>query len=135
MAAKINHVLPPNLPVASGYSQVVEVAEAERTYYIAGQVPVDARGKVVGAGDFAAQAAQVFRNLDAALKGANCTARNLVKMTVYIRDMRNIDAYRAARKEYFESVRPAAAPAVTLVEVSKLYADDILLEIDAIAAR
>ena len=133
MTATINTINPPTLAPTTGYSQVVEV-RAARTIYIAGQVSVNSKGEVVGVGDFEAQAEQVFRNLEAALASAGCTARDLVKVTVYLRDMSHLLAYRAARVKFFGSVTPPAAPAVTLVEVSKLYAEEILLEIEAVAA-
>ena len=75
----------------------------------------------------------MFRNLDAALKAVGCDAKNLAKMTVFLRDIGNLAAYRVARNSFFQSVSPAAAPAVTLVEVSKLYESDLLIEIEAIA--
>ena len=65
---------------------------------------------------------------------ADCTAANLVKLTVFLTDMNNLAAYREARNRFFASVTPPAAPAVTLVEVSKLYGPDFLIEIEAIAA-
>jgi len=49
--------------------------------------------------------------------------------------MDNLGRYREARNRFFASVTPPAAPAVTLVEVSKLYGPDFLIEIEAIAAR
>lgn len=133
MTATINYVNPPTLPAPIGYSQIVE-ARATRTVYIAGQVALNGKGEFVGVGNFEAQAEQVFQNLGAALGSVGCTAKDLVKLTVYLRDMRNLLAYRAARIKFFGSVTPVAAPAVTLVEVSKLYAEEILLEIEAIAA-
>jgi len=102
--------------------------------YIAGQVAVNSKGEFVGVGSFEAQAEQVFQNHAAALASVGCTARDLVKLTVYMRDMRNLLAYRAARIKFLGSVTPVAAPAVTLVEVSRLYAEEILLEIEGIAA-
>jgi enamine deaminase RidA (YjgF/YER057c/UK114 family) len=63
-----------------------------------------------------------------------CTASDLVKLTVYLRDMGNLQSYREARNRFFASVTPPAAPAVTLVEVSKLYGPDFLVEIEAVAA-
>ena len=89
---------------------------------------------MVGKGDFAAQAEQVFRNLGAALQSVGCTASNLVKLTVFLRDMGHLSAYRAARNRFFSTVTPPAAPAITLVEVSKLYGPDFLIEIEAVAA-
>ena len=129
----IVRINPPELGTPPGYSQVVEVS-AGRIIFIAGQTAVDSDGNVVGKRDFAAQAAQVFRNLGVALQASGCTAANLVKLTVFLTDMDNLGLYREARNRFFASVTPPAAPAVTLVEVSKLYGADFMIEIEAIAA-
>jgi enamine deaminase RidA (YjgF/YER057c/UK114 family) len=129
----ITRVNPPELGSPPGYSQIVDVA-ANRFIFIAGQTALDRDGNLVGKGDFAAQAAQVFRNLAIALQARGCTAANLVKLTVFLTDMNHLGAYREARNRFFASVTPPAAPAVTLVEVSKLYGPDFLIEIEAIAA-
>jgi enamine deaminase RidA (YjgF/YER057c/UK114 family) len=129
----ITRINPPELGTPPGYSQVVDVS-AGRIIFIAGQTAVDRDGNVVGKDDFAAQATQVFRNLGIALEAAGCTAANLVKLTVYLTDMNNLSRYRAARNSFFASVTPPAAPAVTLVEVAKLYGPDFMIEIEAIAA-
>jgi enamine deaminase RidA (YjgF/YER057c/UK114 family) len=129
----ITRINPPELGTPPGYSQVVDVS-AGRIIFIAGQTAVDRNGKVVGKNDFAAQATQVFRNLSIALEAAGCTAANLVKLTVFLTDMDNLSRYRDARNRFFASVTPAAAPAVTLVEVVKLYGADFMIEIEAIAA-
>jgi enamine deaminase RidA (YjgF/YER057c/UK114 family) len=129
----ITRINPPELGTPPGYSQVVEVA-AGRIIFIAGQTALDRDGNVVGKSDFAAQAAQVFRNLAVALQASECTASNLVKLTVFLTDMNNLASYREARNLFFASVTPPAAPAVTLVEVSKLYGADFMIEIEAIAA-
>jgi enamine deaminase RidA (YjgF/YER057c/UK114 family) len=130
----INRINPPELGTPPGYSQIVEVA-AGRIIFIAGQTAVAADGNVVGKYDFAVQADQVFRNLATALQASGCTAANLVKLTVFLTDMGNLARYREARNRYFASVTPPAAPAVTLVEVSKLYGPDFKIEIEAIAAK
>jgi enamine deaminase RidA (YjgF/YER057c/UK114 family) len=129
----ITRINPPELGTPPGYSQVVEVA-AGRIIFIAGQTALDRDGNVVGKSDFAAQAAQVFRNVAVALQASECTASNLVKLTVFLTDMNNLASYREARNLFFASVTPPAAPAVTLVEVSKLYGADFMIEIEAIAA-
>jgi enamine deaminase RidA (YjgF/YER057c/UK114 family) len=129
----MRRINPPQLGTPPGYSQVVEV-RADRFIFIAGQTALDEDGKLVGGDDFAAQAAQVFRNLGIALRSAGCTASNLVKLTVFLRNMENLSAYREARNRFFATTTPAAAPAVTLVEVSKLYGPDFMIEIEAIAA-
>jgi enamine deaminase RidA (YjgF/YER057c/UK114 family) len=129
----IVRINPPELGTPPGYSQIVAVS-ASRIIFIAGQTAVDSDGNVVGKRDFGAQAAQVFRNLGVALQASGCTAANVVKLTVFLTDMENLGRYREVRNRYFASVTPPAAPAVTLVEVSKLYSADFLIEIEAIAA-
>jgi enamine deaminase RidA (YjgF/YER057c/UK114 family) len=132
-AAPIRRLNPPELGAPPGYSQVVDV-RASRIIFIAGQTALDRDGALVGGNDFAAQADQVFQNLSAALQSAGCNASNLVKLTVFLRDMDHLLAYREARNRFFGTVTPPAAPAVTLVEVSNLYGPDFLIEIEAIAA-
>ncbi len=129
----IRHINPPELGAPPGYSQVVDV-RAGRIIFIAGQAALDEDGKLVGKDDFAAQVEQVFRNLNFALQAADCKASNLVKLTVFLRDMNNLLAYREARNRFFATATPPAAPAVTLVEVSRLYGPDFMIEIEAIAA-
>jgi enamine deaminase RidA (YjgF/YER057c/UK114 family) len=124
---------PPELGTPPGYSQIVDVT-AHRIIFISGQTALDRDGNLIGKNDFAAQAVQVFRNLAVALRERGCDASNLVKMTVFLTDMNNLGSYREARNRFFASVAPPAAPAVTLLEVSKLYGPDFLIEIEAIAA-
>jgi enamine deaminase RidA (YjgF/YER057c/UK114 family) len=124
---------PPELGTPPGYSQIVEVSPG-RLIFIAGQTALDRDGNVVGKNDFTAQADQVFENLTVALRASGCTAANLVKLTVFLTDMDNLGPYRETRNRFFASVTPPAAPTVTLVEVSKLYGPDFLIEIEAIAA-
>ncbi|MCA1453406.1 RidA family protein [Bradyrhizobium sp. BRP22] len=133
MPPSIRRINPPELGTPPGYSQVVE-ATARRFIFIAGQTAADQDGAVIGKGDFGVQAERVFENLTAALRASGCTPANLVKLTVFLTDMNNLARYREARSRFFASVTPAAAPAVTLVEVSKLYGPDFLIEVEAIAA-
>jgi enamine deaminase RidA (YjgF/YER057c/UK114 family) len=132
-APSITRINPPELGTPPGYSQIVDVS-AGRIIFIAGQTALDADGHVVGKHDFMAQAEQVFSNLRVALQASGCTAANLVKLTVFLTDMGNLGLYREARNRFFATVNPSAAPAVTLVEVSKLYGADFMIEIEAIAA-
>ncbi len=99
----------------------------------AGQTALNQDGELIGKNDFAAQAAQVFQNLNIALQSVGCTASNLVKLTVFLTDMDNLLLYREARNRFFATTTPPAAPAVTLIEVSRLYGADFLIEIEAIA--
>lgn len=132
-STKIKFVNPPELPSPPGYSHVAEVRHG-RLVYISGQTASDPDGNLVGGGDFEAQADRAFHNLGFALASIGCTARDLVKLTVFVRDMGKIASYRKARNRFFATVTPPAAPAITLVEVSKLFDEDYLIEIEAVAA-
>jgi len=130
---RIRRLNPSELGTPPGYSQVVDV-RAERIVFIAGQTALNQEGELIGKGDFAAQAAQVFRNLNIALQSVGCTASNLVKLTVFLTDMDNLLLYREARNRFFATTTTPAAPAVTLIEVSRLYSVDFMIEIEATAA-
>jgi enamine deaminase RidA (YjgF/YER057c/UK114 family) len=131
--AKRHAIDRPDQPTPPGYSQVVDV-RGGRIVFIAGQTALDRDGNLVGKNGFAAQATQVFANLTVALQAAGCTAANLVKLTVFLTDMTNLARYREARNRFFATVTPPAAPAITLVEVTRLYGADFMIEIEAIAA-
>jgi reactive intermediate/imine deaminase len=122
---------PENLPPPLGYSHVVD-APASRILYISGQVPLDAEGELVGAGEPGAQARQVFENLTRALEAAGASWSKVVKLNYFLRDVSQIALVREIRNEYVDIARP---PASTLVEVSGLFRDDVLIEIDAVAIR
>jgi enamine deaminase RidA (YjgF/YER057c/UK114 family) len=91
-------------------------------------------GKLVGKGDFEAQADQVFRNLASALAAVGCNAANLVKLTVFVRDMGNLPLYRRARNRFFASVTPPAAPGATWSKFRGCSARSFLIDVEAIAA-
>jgi enamine deaminase RidA (YjgF/YER057c/UK114 family) len=133
-AQTVRRINPPELGAPPGYSPIVDV-RAGRLIFIAGQAALDRNGEVIGKNDFAAQADHVFRNLGAALQSVGCTASDLIKLTVFLRDMSHLPIYREARNRFFATVTPPAAPAITLVEVSKLYGADFLIEIEGVAAR
>lgn len=121
---------PTALARPTGYTHVVEVPSGGRTLYLSGQIALDAQGKLVGAGDFAKQAEQVFANIDAALKASGATFAHVVKIDMYVTDMSQLAALRAARDKYIDTKHP---PASTLVEVSRLARDGLLLEVEATA--
>jgi enamine deaminase RidA (YjgF/YER057c/UK114 family) len=101
-----------------------------------GQVAVDGSGQVVGAGDFAAQAAQVVPNLEAILAEAGCTLRNVVKFTTYLTRHEDFTVFTAWRKMAYPTLFPDGVyPPSTGVVVSSLVRPELLLEIDAIAVR
>ena len=122
---------PDTLSPPFGYSHVVD-APASRIVFVSGQVPLDAEGRLVGEGDFEAQVRQVFENLTAALEAAGASWADVVKLNYFLRDVSRVTSVRAIRDEYVDTEHP---PASTLVEVSRLFRDDVMVEIEAVAAR
>jgi enamine deaminase RidA (YjgF/YER057c/UK114 family) len=126
----IERINPPGVVSTGGsYTHVVRSSGA-RTVYISGQVGLDAAGR--SAGDFAAQARQVFANLHTCLAAVGATTAQVVKMTTYIVGYQ-VDVHRpaltAARFEAF-GLHP---PASTLVGVQALAVPELLIEVEAIA--
>jgi 2-iminobutanoate/2-iminopropanoate deaminase len=122
---------PPGLPPSRGYTQVVEVPPGHRLVFLSGQVPLDSTGAQRGGTDFRSQAKQVFENLGAGLAAVGAGFDDVVKLNFYVVDLRNLPALREVRDRY---VNVAAPPASTLVQVSGLFREDVLLEVEAIAA-
>jgi enamine deaminase RidA (YjgF/YER057c/UK114 family) len=126
----IKRTNPTTLSKPTGYTHVVETVGPVKTVYISGQIAYDESGNVVGANDMKAQAEQVFRNLDVALKAAGATFADVVKMNSYITDMTKAQAVRDVRGRYFGS----NAPASTFVEVKGLVRPELMLEVEVVAA-
>lgn len=114
-----------------GYTHVV-ATDCARTVYISGQVSVNEKGEIVGQGDLATQTRQVFENLKTALAAADATFKDVVKITVYIKDYKpeHLSTFRNIRNEYVPQDNP---PASTLAGVQSLFHPEILIEIEAIA--
>jgi 2-iminobutanoate/2-iminopropanoate deaminase len=118
----------PNAPAAIGpYSQGVR---AGNLIFTAGQVGVDPANQQVVAGGISEQTARTFENLKAILEQGGSSLAQVVKATVFLKDMNDFAAMNAVYKAYFEQT--AALPARTTVEVSRL-PKDVLVEIDMIA--
>ena len=120
---------PPTLPPATGYTHVV-VAPEGRTVYVAGQIALDSTGRLVGAGDFRAQAEQVYANLRRALASVGGSLADLVKTTTFITDVAQVAVLREVRGRYLDAQRP---PANSLIPVAALARPDLLIEIEAVA--
>jgi enamine deaminase RidA (YjgF/YER057c/UK114 family) len=125
------YINPDAVSKPTNYTHVV-VGEGRRTVYLSGQVAIDASGNVVGAGDLAAQAEQVFTNLKACLASVGATFQDVTKLTTYIVNYKPEDRaiIGAARQKYLPATNP---PASTLVGVQALAAPAIMIEIEAIA--
>ncbi|MBI4013965.1 MAG: RidA family protein [Candidatus Rokubacteria bacterium] len=117
------------------YSAGFEV-DAGRLVFVAGKVAVDADGQLVGAGDIAAQAAQVYRNLEAVLREAGCTFRDVVKLSTFLTRPENIPRLAEWRKQEYPRLFPDGIyPPNTGVVVQALGRPEWLLEVEAIAVK
>ena len=130
MTSKPRFLNPDTLSKPPGYTHVVDMAGPARIVYVAGQLALDRSGKIVGAGDFRAQAVQVFENLKLALAAVGASFDDVVKINNYILDMSHRPIFREVRDMY---VNKAAPPASTLVGVTALAYPEALIEIEAIA--
>jgi 2-iminobutanoate/2-iminopropanoate deaminase len=117
----------PTIAAPRGHYSHAVIAQG-RTLYVAGQVPIDADGEVVGA-DAATQARQVLSNLAAVLEAASATLADVVKTTVYLTNRDDRAAVGKVRQAYFTG----SPPANTLVVVAGLADPRYLVEIEAIA--
>jgi len=107
------------------YAQAVR---AGNTVYVSGQIPLDAAGQLV-AGDVVAQTHQVLRNLTAVLAAAGLQLTDVVKCSIFVKDLGNFAAINEVYGGYFAD---ATAPARETVEVSRL-PRDVQVEISCIA--
>ncbi|QLC22576.1 RidA family protein [Parasphingopyxis sp. CP4] len=98
--------------------------------FLSGQAAIDESGAIFGAGDFEAQLAQTFANIDRVLAAGGSSRDRIVKVTIYLTDMGNFPAMVEARKRYFS----APWPADTIVEVKALALPELMVEIDVIAS-
>ena len=129
--SKNQFINPPGLPRPGTYTPVV-VAHGGRTIYVSGQVPVNEKGELVGKGDLAAQAEQVFRNIDTALKGAGASFGDVVKITTFVVGYQpeHRTLMHQVRSRYVSKDHP---PASTLLGVQALAIADYLIEVEAVA--
>lgn len=115
------------------FTHTVAVSGPGKLVYVSGQVSYDAQGAVVGKGDMRAQAEQIFKSLTLNLRAAGATWSDVVKLNGYMVDA-NAEAvtqYREVRTKYLD---PRRMPASTLVGVTRLVHDDLLLEVEVVAA-
>jgi enamine deaminase RidA (YjgF/YER057c/UK114 family) len=122
---------PKALSLPKGYSQAAEIdMGSSRMIIMAGQVALDKAGNLVGKGDLAKQANQCFINIKHIVEDAGGSMNNIVKLNYYIKDVSKVQLLRNIRDKYINTKTP---PTSTLVEVSKLFRDDLLIEIEATA--
>lgn len=96
--------------------------------FVSGVAPVDAEGRLVGAGDVVAQARQVFANLRRVLQAAKADFSDVLKVTVYLTDVADRTRINPIRQEHFGDSRPAS----TLIGINELAIPGMKIEIEAV---
>lgn len=110
------------------YNQAI--AATGKMIFVAGQIPLNPQtGEIVGSGDVAAQTEQAIANLKAILEAAGATLNDVVKTSVFLKNMNDFGAMNAVYAQYFAE---DTAPARACVEVARL-PKDVLVEIECIA--
>ena len=123
---------PAGLEKPVGYANVARITSG-KLVHVAGQAPFDANGDVVGKGDFAAQFRQVMRNLKLAVEGAGGRPNQFAILTMYVTDVQAYLANKKAVGAAYTEVFGKYFPAITLVEVTKLWNPDCMVEISGTA--
>ncbi|MDQ6846415.1 MAG: RidA family protein [Candidatus Dormibacteraeota bacterium] len=122
---------PDDLPQPPGYSHVVGIP-AGRLVWTSGQVALDVDGEVVGVHDWEQQTRLVLFNVGRALSAGGASWRDVVKLTFFVTDTKELAVLRSVRDEFTDPERP---PTSTLVKVAGLIVPELLLEVEAVAWR
>ena len=123
---------PPALARPRGFSHGVLVTGG-MLLFLAGQTASDAEGQIVAPGNLVAQYEQVLRNLQTVVKTAGGTMQDIVKITIFVSDrddyLAHLKELGSVHKVFFGNYYPATA----LLEISRFYQDEALIEIEGIA--
>jgi enamine deaminase RidA (YjgF/YER057c/UK114 family) len=116
------------------YSHVTRV-KANEFLFIAGMLSADKGGNIVGVDDFDAQCAQVFANVEAALKSAGAGWGNVVQFTTYLVHSQDIPKFMTFRlREFPKMFTNGIYPPNTLLMVDRLVQEPFLVEVQTVAA-
>lgn len=107
-----------------GYSRAVRVGDAVR---VSGTTATDSTGEVVAPGEPYEQTVQALKNVEAALDDAGVGLDDVVRTRLYVTDIDEWEGVADAHREFFGDIRPATS----MVEVSRLIAPEMVVEIEA----
>lgn len=122
---------PASVFAPKGYSHaaIIDLGNCQMIV-LSGQVPLDSKGNIVGQGDLGKQTEQVFVNIKNILSDLGGTMDNVVRLGVFLTDVSQIQTFRDIRNRFINIKTP---PTSSLVQVSKLFREDVLIEVEATA--
>jgi 2-iminobutanoate/2-iminopropanoate deaminase len=130
-AVLVKYSNPGSISAPKGYSHSVSIDLGTcNMVMMAGQVPIDSTGTLVGKDNMRQQTEQVFTNLEKIITSHGGTMNDLVRIQIFVTDLSQIQHLREVRDRYVNLKTP---PVSTLVQVSKLFRDDVLIEIEGTA--
>lgn len=113
-------------PPVSHYTDAVRAGDF---VFLSGMAALDRDGNVLAKGDVVQQTRHTMEAIKTVLRKVGGTFEDIVKVTVYLKNVQDRARINPIREEYFGRSRPASV----LVEVSELFLPDLLVEIDSIA--
>jgi enamine deaminase RidA (YjgF/YER057c/UK114 family) len=120
---------PTDLGTPPGYSHVVGIPSG-RLVWTSGQVALDADGSLPADAGWEGQTRLAFENAGRALAAAGARWPDVVKLTIYVTDVGELQTIRAVRDAFVDTARP---PTSSLVQVAGLVRPDLLIEVEAVA--
>lgn len=127
----VNFKNPSSVALPKGYSHaaVIDLGNCQMIA-LSGQVPIDNNGNLVGQGNFEKQSEQVMMNIKNILSDLGGTMSDIIRLGIYTTDVSQMQAFRDVRDKFIDITKP---PISTLVQVSKLFRGDVLVEVEATA--
>ncbi len=115
-----------DVPGRRAFSHGIKIGN---TVYIAGQLATNREGMIVGLGDIVAQTRWILKRFESILKQVGGRLSNVVSVVVYLKDIRDFDAFCDVRRDAFKTDFPTS----TAIQVAGFVAPEALIEISAVA--